>query len=976
MKWWTLAILLLIAPCASAQTAQERYVEETITRGEVSDVAKRFTEADGRALSAAFLDRLISANDRASRRGIRIRGAVIEGAFDLSGAVVPVDVTLENCVFKDDVNLSHTEWKRDLSLNGSVFRALDISYTVVAGSLWLQSVEVAKRGYFSFLHVGRALEAERVKFLDEATVASFNSLIAGAYARFDDALFAGGADLVIANIGTNLYLAGARFTNPAAPANLDKMTIGDGVSAVRPAIFDGPVSFSGTRTVRDFSLPNARFRNEARAVDLTNMTIGGRLSLAGATFSGPAQFTSTIVHLLFTLDDAHFDNATSAPLFNLITVQSIMRMVGTRFGAGVDLIGARLEDDLNAARMTAAGNVTLYRAFVGQTAAFNGATFDGELDISYATIGRTLNLSNAHLRHAVDLRNTDIGGDSHFESATLAGNLDMNGGRTKGDLLFEKLTVASGVQIDMTDYAVGRDLSLHAAVIGGSVDMQSADVRGAIIADEAKFTNPDAKLSLNSVTAHGLVNLSDARFAGEVDFAALTTDDLLDLTDAEFSNADKDLNWDWIRTAGNLVVRNAVVKGKLSVQLATIGRDIEASGAHFLGSAVDFLQLHVSGDVTFDKAEFAVPPTFTNAAVGGYFSMTGVVVRDSQPSREFSLNSIRVGRFINLDDVHVAGVLNMIKAEAGTDILIRRATIGDRALRMSRASSKGNCIVEKLKSGGLDVSDGAFYNLQVRDSNFVRPAEDDLLLTRAAIERNLELENISARRVAAGGVRVSGTASLRAVRATSQLVLDNSYFDSLELRNLRDWQPGQNVVHLHAMTFREITTGNGAADSEQLVSLLDSAAYSPAAYAAFQQYYERQGMAAADRDVFVHFRRRAAREEGTVFRRVWSAGLDVFVLFGKSPQRAFGYALIFVLLGTLIFERSRMSPQKPEFEAYHYSPIWYSLDRLIPVADLGMKNVWAPRQTCGIARNYMRFHILVGYVLITIGLAALTGLVK
>lgn len=35
-----------------------------------------------------------------------------------------------------------------------------------------------------------------------------------------------------------------------------------------------------------------------------------------------------------------------------------------------------------------------------------------------------------------------------------------------------------------------------------------------------------------------------------------------------------------------------------------------------------------------------------------------------------------------------------------------------------------------------------------------------------------------------------------------------------------------------------------------------------------------------------------------------------------------------------------------------------------------------PCQTSRFARNYMRIHIIVGYLLFTIGLAAVTGLVK
>ena len=71
-----------------------------------------------------------------------------------------------------------------------------------------------------------------------------------------------------------------------------------------------------------------------------------------------------------------------------------------------------------------------------------------------------------------------------------------------------------------------------------------------------------------------------------------------------------------------------------------------------------------------------------------------------------------------------------------------------------------------------------------------------------------------------------------------------------------------------------------------------------------------------------------------------------------------------------------MELQKLEAASQNYNPLWYSLDLFLPFIDLQVANVWLPKQRRHFARHYMRVQTILGWILIPIGLAALTGIIK
>jgi hypothetical protein len=84
-----------------------------------------------------------------------------------------------------------------------------------------------------------------------------------------------------------------------------------------------------------------------------------------------------------------------------------------------------------------------------------------------------------------------------------------------------------------------------------------------------------------------------------------------------------------------------------------------------------------------------------------------------------------------------------------------------------------------------------------------------------------------------------------------------------------------------------------------------------------------------------------------------------------------------VFLGTVIFWRRRdMELQDSKSCRAIYNPFWYSLDLLTPIIDMDAARVWMPRENWWFGRNYARLHRILGWILVPIGLAAITGIIK
>ena len=71
-----------------------------------------------------------------------------------------------------------------------------------------------------------------------------------------------------------------------------------------------------------------------------------------------------------------------------------------------------------------------------------------------------------------------------------------------------------------------------------------------------------------------------------------------------------------------------------------------------------------------------------------------------------------------------------------------------------------------------------------------------------------------------------------------------------------------------------------------------------------------------------------------------------------------------------------MEPRTTNLKTDYYSPFWYSVDLFLLAIKLQDAELWKPRDNFWFARIWSRLHIMLGWALIPIALAAWTGIIE
>ena len=116
----------------------------------------------------------------------------------------------------------------------------------------------------------------------------------------------------------------------------------------------------------------------------------------------------------------------------------------------------------------------------------------------------------------------------------------------------------------------------------------------------------------------------------------------------------------------------------------------------------------------------------------------------------------------------------------------------------------------------------------------------------------------------------------------------------------------------------------------------------------------------------------------TGLQKAWNYFIHYFVGDGTTPERAFLWSILVVIVGMAVFwKESDMEKQNPlEDRQQPYNPLWYSLDLFVPFVDLHSDNIWMPGKAHSFKLAYMLIHKILGWVLIPVGIAAFAGIVK
>jgi hypothetical protein len=417
-------------------TPAERRLLERVADGEEADFSApdegQNDPAQGaawgpeRTIRAAFLHWLCTDAQAAAcvpPKGIRIRGARIDGPLDFEGARLLHRLSLSRCAIPEGILLTDARARR-IDLSGSYIRGLHADGLAVEGDLVLSGLICAGEVRLLKARILGELRCRgaRLENPNENALSAAGMTVEG-NVFLDEGFHATGAvRLRGARIQGQLSCRGARLENPNGDALVaNRMTVGGSVFLDRGFHATGAVRLPGARIQGQLSCRGARLENpNGDALVANRMTVGGSVFLdRGFHATGAVRLVGARIRGALACTNARFENPNGDALVaDRMTVEGdvfldrgfhatgAVRLVGARVGGRLSCTGARLENSngnaLNADEMTVEGSVFLDQKFYAiGTVRLARARIQGALVCTEARFenpnGIALNLEHARL---------------------------------------------------------------------------------------------------------------------------------------------------------------------------------------------------------------------------------------------------------------------------------------------------------------------------------------------------------------------------------------------------------------------------------------------------------------------------------------------------------------------------------------------------------------------------------------------------
>lgn len=366
---------------------------------------------------------------------------------------------------------------------------------------------------------------------------------------------------------------------------------------------------------------------------------------------------------------------------------------------------------------------------------------------------------------------------------------------------------------------------------------------------------------------------------------------------------------------------------------------VHLAGARFDGS-LDLRNVRVHGELDFSGMQIA-----------GDLNADGLHARDLSGPAQF--DHIRVGSAAILTHIQIMG-----------DLTLKKADVSELAL----GSDPGSCPQRPQEP----------------------PLGKNIDLDGLTVRRDVSIEKLTVDSLSAANMQVLGWTSIRDVRVCEFADLRGARLQYLILAEPNLWpttdpkKPRPAMV-LDGITFSQVdvqdASGTEAADRDWknlLDGWLDKASFSTQPYQELENAFRSVGRPDLADETYERMkdRERASHRLGPL---AWlkSFFLSTLVRYGREPYRAFYFAVGIVLLGCYVFRNEKnMQPKQPQFASKPYNAFWYSFVLFLPLANVPDSDVWEPKDDKLGLQAYARVHSLLGWILVPIGLAAVSGLIS
>ena len=460
-------------------------------------------------------------------------------------------------------------------------------------------------------------------------------------------------------------------------------------------------------------------------------------------------------------------------------------------------------------------------------------------------------------------------------------------------------------------------------------------------------------------------------------------------------------------------IANCIVTGPVRLSHAKIPHGVALKGCHF-EQRVDFSKSYIGGDLILAESLFEGQARFNQIHVSGVASLEDVTL-----DRGVSLAGANFESDVRADGIHFTS--------ASHHAVFRRMRVGG-VFTMQNAVAAGEVHAVGLNIGSsLDFHNTAFQKLvtfkETRVANRVLGTEayfghmanfEEMKAHRIVLDKTTFTDFVSFRHlhtefdfwvrdarflnrtnsVGFSFMEVGGSAIFHdsvflgpvdlvgmTIRQSLHLV-GAKFLNTDQPVELRSSRIGQSLMIQRAifnssvdmidLTYRHL----GTKSWEEGIAELHRIPYLPSLYQQFEEFWRESGDPHSADNVHIAERRREREETSSWVTWGKNAVLDLLVAYGLKPERAFLWSLGFILIGSIVFRRRGMQLQQPHDGHQFYSALWYSVDLFLPFVQLQLAEKWTPINTRRWALHYARVHTILGWIMIPIGLAAVTGIIK
>lgn len=748
------------------------------------------------------------------------------------------------------------------------------------------------------------------------------------------------------------------------------------------AIIEGDLQLNDCRVSGGLRLSEARIRGHFRAERavfrstrgaaiaaegmcaagwcMDNAQVNGRFDMNGAELSGQ-----------FNANRAVFEN----PGGDAIWAQSVRAggwfMDGARVNGRFDLNSARIDGQFNAsgARFENRGGCAVRAQEVEAAGWFMGnSTINGELDLNNAEIRSQVNLSGSKLRHARKnaVQAFNVRASSWIMTgAGVTGRFNINGAVIPGRFNADKaiFTNRGGDALSAFNARVG-DWHMREATVSGVFDLHGAVIERQFNANgETAFLNAggDAIVAIGAhaggwlmkgVTVAGRLNLNGAVIDGEFNANELV------LTDAQ-SDA---INAEGVKAAG-WQMRGAKIRGRIILNSATISRKFDVTGARLSAA----------------RREEALAAAY--AIFGG-----GIFADNTEMVGEIHLACSEIRKTLRIQDSRIEGSFNRAVC------LREAAVLGETSFRGSRFY------------GHIHANRATFEGrLSFRRATFVAAS---FARARGLIDRHSEKpsgaieqerqERFRHHAIVLHEARIAGRLVMPSERPDGIIDLSRASCDTLEdfsdgwaphLERGKSGHPERtealgpdlspvDIRHivLDGFEYRHFEFPSGAANGNKDVAEARGhwlcgqpegdlrTHFNPQPWRQAATVLRAMGYDEAAQKISIERRvRQRLADDMPVFNRLISRLLHFFADYGFNPWKTVCWSGISVVLCAAFYWTAGLYcaanshcaadgaylrvlagdvDQNQPYPAF--DPLVYSLDRFLPIPDLGMESYWRP----------------------------------